>query len=153
MILDCVKLKTKSDYPRRVKATTDVQRGQDCSLRGQHGLAVPSAQTWFQKSGKWKATEDGACSKFQKGTKSRQHVTGSASLQDGPKGLSRDTKWSLRCDRDPRGLEMPGTWRVCQRKGLWVQSGASPRERLCVLQTIELEVTKPTPAQIMLQVP
>lgn len=43
MILDCVKLKTKNDYPRGVEATTDVQRGQNYILRGQYSSAVPSA--------------------------------------------------------------------------------------------------------------
>lgn len=97
-----------------------------------------------------KPQDDGVWPKFQKATEARQSVIGSESLQGSLKRLSCGLKWNLRCDEDSRILEMPGAWRVCQRKGIRAQSGAGLRERLCVLQTIELEVTKSTGVQITL---
>lgn len=47
-------------------------------------------------------------------------------------------------NRDPRTLEMPGTWGICCRKGqAW--SSASPRQRLYVLQETAREAGLPRP--------
>lgn len=55
-------------------------------------------------------------------------------------------KWSLDCVRDPQEpkmLEMPVLWEICQRR-LHTRSGTSPRENMCCSHKAErMEPSKP----------